>query len=232
MNTIKSNNRKYLSLIVGLLVLTSLFSGCKKEKTPEPTLKLSLQTISLKHNGVEQLSVIPEQSVVWSSADTNVAKVSQTGLVTGVRLGSTKVTAKNSTNNLVDECQVLVTPRSGLYLEPFYVYGETKSYIKAKETRVLFSESDEVIFYLGEKSEVKLVGYSFQSNQLTAAIVILKEGNYSAAQTFLEERYIYHGFSSGYDVYRNRDKDVLAVISIHETLGLNVLYSKMARYIS
>ena len=55
----------------------------------------------------EDNQAIPDASVTWSSADPDVATVDENGLITGVKTGSTTVTA--TCGNLSDEISVTVT---------------------------------------------------------------------------------------------------------------------------
>lgn len=210
-----------ITLII-LAVLIQIVS-CKKDE--DPSINLDKTDITLQHNSTSQLVVTPTQTCTWSIADSNVAKVSAAGLVTGVRIGDSKITVKTSGTNLSAECIVHVTARSFLYKEPFYVYGQLMSYVKGKETRALKSETSTALLYNGENANVRYVMYMFTSNAMTSADVMLANttGNVDAAVTFLEERYIFVGYVDNVAFYKD-GKGTFAGLNVDATLGLNVLY--------
>ncbi|MFA6950854.1 MAG: Ig-like domain-containing protein [Lentimicrobiaceae bacterium] len=200
------------------------FTACKKDKDEPETLTLDKTEITLQHNIAQQLNVTPTQTCTWTSADTNVAKVTQAGLVTGVRLGNTKITAK-AASGLIAECNVTVEAASFLYKEPAYKYGESIAYVKSKETRFLLNEDLHGLAYQGENSDVSLVVYIFDNDALMVADVMLNDSinNFPLAQKFLEERYIYLGTQDGVVFYMDYLGNFLG-LSIDDNLGLNVLY--------
>lgn len=69
-------------------------------------------TIEVKKT--EQLKVLPETAVTWSSADVSVATVDQTGLVTGVKDGKTQIIASDSYGHKA-QSTVIVIQQGGSY---------------------------------------------------------------------------------------------------------------------
>ena len=49
-----------------------------------------------------------DQSVTWKTANQNIAKVTETGVVTGVAAGTTRITARAAASGLEDYCEVTV----------------------------------------------------------------------------------------------------------------------------
>ncbi len=78
-------------------------------------IKLNASFLSVEINNSQSLlaTVLPENAtnkdVVWKSQDENVATVSQSGVVTGVKVGKTKVFAITVANRIVASCDVEVT---------------------------------------------------------------------------------------------------------------------------
>jgi uncharacterized repeat protein (TIGR02543 family) len=92
------------------------------------TVEMNKYGTALLVGATEQLSalVLPVQavdkSVVWSSNDTEIVTVSDTGLLTGVSAGSTQVKAKLKNGSYYASCSVTVTntakPVTGISLAP------------------------------------------------------------------------------------------------------------------
>lgn len=81
---------------------------------PTPTITLSDETASITGTGTKQLSATttPNSYVVsWTSSDTDVATVSDAGLVTGVANGTATITAKITVYGIeyTDTCAVTVS---------------------------------------------------------------------------------------------------------------------------
>jgi len=102
-------------LIIPLLSLFALI-GCGNNAS-QPTINsitLSEESINLEVEGTKQLSyeIDPESQassdVTWSSSDSQVATVSDTGLVTAVGLGSCQITVTTKIGGKTDSCSVNV----------------------------------------------------------------------------------------------------------------------------
>lgn len=76
------------------------------------TINKSSFTIEVKKT--QQLSVIPETKVTWSSADASIATVDQSGLVTGVNDGKTQIVATDAKGNKA-QSTVIVIQQGGSY---------------------------------------------------------------------------------------------------------------------
>lgn len=205
--------------IILLMIVFAIFTACKKNE--EQKFAIDQAKITLRHDEAIQLNASAQ--CIWSTSDSNVAIVSSSGLVTGVRLGEATIFAQ--ANGEKDECSVEVSPVSKLYEEPFFIYGAAKESIKAKEHRLLQSETIDALLYFGENSNVRNVMYMFQLKALTSSIVLLQNSTQVAQEvaTFLEERYVYQGYSGGFYMYAN-GKGVGMAINIDNDLGLNVVY--------
>ena len=83
-----------------------------------PTLSLTIGAIGILKDTVfgANGAPIPNATVTWASADTNVAKVNQNGAVTGIATGTTSVSA--SANGQKDSAVVTVSSTGGGGLTP------------------------------------------------------------------------------------------------------------------
>jgi sugar lactone lactonase YvrE len=77
-------------------------------------------------------AVIPGETFTWLSSDPSVANVNSTGVVTGIRMGTTTITATDAgkTSNPVT---VTVTPTGPFLWIPNYVTGTIKAYSRGQQ---------------------------------------------------------------------------------------------------
>ncbi len=118
----------------------SVKSVCKVTvNVPVTKLVLDKTTLTLKSGESERLlaEITPNDAtakgIIWTSDDESIAKVSQTGDVTGAKAGTTKVTARSSYNSSITSvCTVEVKPvpvekvlleRNSLSLYPDEIYN-------------------------------------------------------------------------------------------------------------
>ena len=95
---------------------------------PVEDITLNKESINIVKNNSEQLiaTIIPStatnKNVTWTSNDTSVATVSNTGLVTGVSSGSTYITATAQDNDYFVECTVNVYDSAPVVVHPTSVH--------------------------------------------------------------------------------------------------------------
>ncbi len=136
-----------------------------------------------------------DQSVTWSTEDGEIATVDDKGLVTAIKVGVTKITAK-SANGMTAICTVTVLPRiydvTGITLNPTtleleegdkFTLTATIAPDNATDKTVTWRSSDRAIATVDEKGEVTAVSagvatiYASSSNGLTAeCVVTVKRG--------------------------------------------------------
>ena len=75
---------------------------------------INKSSFTIEVNKTEQLSVLPETAVTWSSADVSIATVDQTGLVTGVKDGKTQIIATDAYGHTA-QSTVIVIQQGGSY---------------------------------------------------------------------------------------------------------------------
>src|SRR2546427_455752 len=118
---------------IAVCVVIGSFAACGTDnlgpaEEPVAAVTISPARATMAPGGSVQLTAVaksasgttlPGRAVTWSTADTAVAKVSATGLVTGVALGSTAITAtseqRSGTANITVNLSSL--PVRGLYVQ-------------------------------------------------------------------------------------------------------------------
>lgn len=97
------------------------------------SVTLNRQTASIPAGTTLQLTAdvqpsnATDKSVTWSSSDTSVATVSQSGLITGVAPGTATVTVRTTDNNRTATCVVTVTSQGTLSVENITVTAAQES---------------------------------------------------------------------------------------------------------
>lgn len=207
---------------------TLLFSCTEKEQF----ITLSDSDVTIFYDGSKQLSVnyssdeLKSKTYSYSTSDSTVVKVNESGLVSGVCIGSAIVKISSNDGKYNDECRFTVSPKSTLYKEPYTVFGASISTIKSKETRSLYSETTTSLVYTDTDTDVRNVAYLFENGKSTSALVTLTQTNAIATEvtTFLKERYQYLGVSSGVYYFKDRKSGIGAALQINVSFGLSVMY--------
>jgi hypothetical protein len=176
-----------------------ILTACSKKDDPEPDVILDSPTLDLKYDGTHQFALnkgttaITPSTYTWTSSDTLVGKVSKDGNFTARKIGETTITATGDGKTL--QSKITITPTSTLAAEPVTDWGATSTQIKAKEKRVLLSESAETIFFTGENSKITASGYILTAGKLTSSALLLTTTQAVATEaiTFFMERYPDYG---------------------------------------
>ncbi len=116
---------------VALAMLLSACSGLASDPTtadvPVASVELNVGTLTLAEGSTAALQVtardadnrpLPERSVVWSSSDTAVARVSVAGLVTAVRTGSAQLSASVDGKSATAQLLVLARTVASVQITP------------------------------------------------------------------------------------------------------------------
>lgn len=179
------NDGKIVALSVGSAVLTVSSTNGLSDKTTvsvsaveSESVSLSLSESILRVGETTQLTatVLPfnatDKGVTWSSSDSSVVTVDNTGLVTAVSLGNAIITATTA-NGLTDQCKVTVekTPVTGISFDKAalgitdsgeleMIVGETKTIIatvvpeNATDKRLLYSSSSPKVVSIDENGNM------------------------------------------------------------------------------
>lgn len=203
-----------------ILIICSLaiISSCKKDNEE---FALSMSSVNLTRG--ETLRLTATMPAVYLSLDTNVAKVSPDGVITGVRVGTTKITA--NAEGATASCDVTVNPKSSLYREPLFVASASRDQIKYYEKRALNKETFDALIYNGENFDVDAVVYLVDAIYNGSAVLLNSTpGIMENAYDFLEERYPYLGQVSYMSYAFEVDQSRAIVLSYDSDLGYNVMY--------
>lgn len=172
----KTNHFYWLLECTALFIMMAgLASGCsEKERVEVSQIALSEKEINIVRDGTYQLavSVVPEDAldyveVAWESADSGVASVSEDGVVSGIAVGSTTVSA--SVDGVVAVCRVNVVakPADEVLVEPSelsVVKGETyelKATVlpeDADDKRIVWSTEDSTVAAVSSEGVLSAVG--------------------------------------------------------------------------
>jgi hypothetical protein len=172
-----------------------IFTSCDKdEKKSLEGIEFGETEITIGNGEELKLSVFPQPAKAelpkcfFFSGDEKIVTVSEDdGLIKGVSIGSTTITAKTSDGEFVAECKVTVT----LYRDPYLVFGCNTADIKKYETRKFNEEDSEKIVYVGENADISFVMYILKNAKMDAVGTVFNNttGIYSKVVDFLESKY-------------------------------------------
>lgn len=183
--------KKIFSIFAALFCAAS-FISCDKD----PDVDFSKDHYTLHYDQKVQLGITTENAEAsefsYSSADKKVVTVNNSGLASGVFVGSTTVTVNNGT--VSDKCKVTVIPYETFFEAPLLnIATLTKEGLKSAENRVLQSEEDDILIFnpLASEYGVDHLIYDFSNENVVYLHVILKYDiiDDEAVTLFLDERY-------------------------------------------
>ena len=126
-------------VLAAVLVGVLLFGGKGNAEKPDDPLTLDQTTLNLNQAETATLTVTGAEDVLWTSSDTNVATVDDTGLVTAGIPGTATITVTTADGSQSAACTVNVAtplpepPKEELGLRSIYQNkGETISEFSAK----------------------------------------------------------------------------------------------------
>ena len=217
--------------IVGTTIKLNKVEGGGGEETLTG-IKFDKLEISLKVGATANLTLLPLPAAAtlpkcnFSSDDETIATVNSTGKVTAVAVGETTITAVTNDGKFSAECTVKVTDNGGggddLYRDPYLNFGGSITAVKNYETRELFYEDDEMLFFVGENADVDDVGYYFADNMLLYILVALNESSdiETRAKNFLSKKYVYLGTYNGEHYFSTSDGTIGISLFNDEEYGL------------
>lgn len=153
-------------------------------------------SINMYYNDIYQLSA--PSATRWYSINEYIAKVDNTGLVTGCHVGTTQIIASNGRTS--SQCNVTILPK--YYFEtPLFNWGASMSEIKAMETHSLADEKDNILSYsYFFDSSIYLLCYVFEDNKLNGIVAYLgySASTFNNVMNAMKERYqpiAYEGYN-------------------------------------
>ena len=181
---------------LGLMLISVMSYGLTSCGSDDDDAGISItpSSVSMHYEDTKQLSA--QGATSWSSNDDFVAKVDQTGLVTGGHVGTTQITASNGKKTAI--CEVTITPEYNLYDTPILEWGASENSIKSKETHEFLSSSGDYLYYDYTKGKSScFLAYNFENGKLKGILVVLDYSYYADAGYYLLERYQPVGESEG-----------------------------------
>lgn len=180
------------TLSIVLMAFFCIFvTSCSKEdekEVVEPDVTLSMSNISMYYDQTKKLT--SPNATVWKSENDFVAKVDETGLVTGCHVGTTRIVASNGKSSAV--CNVTIIPKNNLYDAPLLDWGASMTEVKNKETHHFersVTSTSLTYNYFDNSDNPCLVNYVFEDNKLRYVFVYLKWNYFSLAVDHIMERY-------------------------------------------
>lgn len=187
--------KKYLLCM--LMALPFVFTSCSdsddNDDNDENGIKLEKSEYKMNFQDKVQIEATSPSDIVYQSENEYVATVSTSGLITGGRVGETEIALSNG--NGTKKVKVIIEPKSELYPEPEFPFGETRDNIIKKHGKP-DAEDDESIVYKNYSSNTEAIMYMFDGKEgkskLTGISVLLKSSysNTKELAAHLAERYI------------------------------------------
>lgn len=212
------------------LAFAIFFSCSEEENLGDERISVSESEISIDFDETYTVEATfnregySSSSLVWSSADEEVATVDNNGKVTAGLIGETELTVKTADGAFSEKVKVEVLPTVTLYKEPVLKFGESTAYVKTNETRKVDSETATALIYEGENSNVRYLMYLLENAKFTSVGVMLKtdEATAEKAANHIIQRYNLIGMED--NVYFFSRGLVTVGITADATLGLVALY--------
>lgn len=216
-------------LLIGAAICAFLITGCSKSNDG-PNYQIDQKEVSMYYDDTHQFKVTSGSTTMntssdpWKSSDESVGTIDGHGLFTAKKIGTTTITCKSTSFDVVAE--VSVTPYSTLCVEPVVDFGTSIASVKSKEKRTIVSEVSGGVLYKGENSKVRNVMYVFEDGGLKASLLMINGANAVIEESakFLAERYTFEGTSD--NVYIFSSDKVIIGVSVNETFGYHALYIK------
>lgn len=182
-------------LLSVFMVLPFVFTSCSDsdDDKEDNGIKVGKTEYKMNFKDEVQIEASSTNSIIYQSENEFVAEVSETGLITGGRVGEAEI--KLSDGDDTKKVKVIIEPVSNLFPEPDFIFGETRESV-IKKLGKPDSESDEIISYLNYSKNAAIIMYSFEgkssSSKLSGIAVVLSTSSASvtAVTDFLTERYI------------------------------------------
>lgn len=116
--------------LLAVCLLTFIFFSCSEEETI--TYQLNSKLVQLKCDKTFALQISPAlDGLTYTSLNTNIATVSNNGLIKAKLVGTTKIVVKDPLNRFVDTVKVEVTTMFTSFANPFLTFGAGKDAIYA-----------------------------------------------------------------------------------------------------
>lgn len=215
------------SLIITLISFIFVLAACKKDINVT-SITLNNSTIELGVGDTKTLraSVLPKNAtnsnVRWSSGNESIALVSQTGIVTGVALGKTFVTATSEDGNFTATCEVTIAKMGISYLTEFgwrltkATFSPAYEMLSGELIVDLFNgflescEIDDILYFKTNNAQILNPGADNKSTNIDLDCVQMPEKTLGNWQLSKDEK----SFTSFYLPYFPEDKFTPTIITL------------------
>ena len=188
----------FWSMLMLAVLILPMMVACGGDGDDDGGISISPSSVSMHYDDTQQLNA--QGATSWTSNDDFIAKVDQTGLVTGGHVGTTQITASNGKKSAI--CEVTITPEYNLYDSPILEWGASMNSVQSSEIHELLRSSDAALIYDYTKGTSPcLLTYSFENSTLKAIVAILNYSSYVDAGYYLLERYQPIGESEGMYIF-------------------------------
>lgn len=173
----KTNISKWIAAVMVCAVAVVMVSCCKDDDALI-VLEETSKSIELFHGEDVQVKLKSGNNIKWSSNNTWVAWVNDSGKVVGNHIGQTTIVAKNETN--VENINVTVKPKYTLFDEPILSWGTSKANLMNSEGHRLISiveDQKDVAYDYSSEKYIITTAYDFEEERLSTSILIVTKSN-------------------------------------------------------
>lgn len=201
----------------------ALFVGCEKENgTGGNGSSVNVPSqVSVKVGQTYNLG----SSQTWSSSNTFVATVSNSGIIAGQHVGKCTVSCAGGS------CQVNVLANINLFQDPITQWGMSKSQVIAKQGYDYQETESGGLAYETGSSIAPYLGYSFENGGLSMTVLFVKTAYTTQVVDHLSERYkfMYKEGSSFVFINGNTtsESNTMVILRYYNSSYWAVAYSKI-----
>jgi hypothetical protein len=179
---------KRILFYVTAIVSLTLFAACSKDDGDgfNITSSKSVQLTSQKTSQIE----CSDSKATYASENGYVATVSETGLITGRRIGETYIDVNGQKS-----IKVSVTPVYTQFTEPQFLFGATKDEVYAKVGTNYSISDDNGIVYTKTSDRTRGYIYLLKDGKVSSVVMVVNSIYFDSLTDFLLERYAPATFS-------------------------------------
>lgn len=219
--------KNLLSSFLFVCFFSILVTGCSKDEIDSITVKSD--AISVLVGSKIDLGATSGSKITYTSDNPYYATVSDAGIVTGGRVGSTNITLKNSTVSKIVKVTTIST--NFLYPDPLLAFGASQSEMVAKLGTPTVQNTTGIM-YNNSANTTDGTLYLFTNDKLTQVTVFVKTSFSSLLSSYLTDRFAYAGQMSGSYIYFNDIVSSKITIGVSCTLQSNDWYVIYTPYTS
>lgn len=181
-------NMKRILFYVTAIVSLTLFAACSKDDGDSFNITSS-KSVELTSKKTSQIEC-SDSKATYASENEYVATVSETGLITGKRIGETYIDVNGQKS-----IKVSVTPVYTQFTEPQFLFGATKDEVYAKVGTNYSLSNESGIAYITTNDRVRGYLYLLKDGKVSSVVMVVSSSYFSSLTNFLLERYAPATFS-------------------------------------